>query len=742
MTGTSQVETVDTPLQAAVRGAIAVSGQSQRAWAKAAGVDPSVISRVLAEPDKVISVHVLRKIGAAVGQPVGALLGETEAAAAAVVEDGATIDIPLDRLFAWDGNPRVSRGTGEPIELADSLAESGQLQSLVVRPEPGSEDAPPAERQYQVIAGNRRLAAARHLVSTGRWPADQPMRCTVRPLGDTEALAIAVAENVQRADMHPMDEGEALAGLVAGGMAARVIAHAVGKTQRWVQQRAQLGRDLADPVKTAFREGFVNVEQARDLARWPKPLQEWVLPEVVAHPGDSVHAAIWDGLIPVDHALFDESESKTEPFEYDGVVYFADPAEAVRRQEDAIAGQMAALRGGWPAVERTRSPNVLPAFRRMSWQDYQVVPLDGHLPREHDGLRRVGIQVAADPDRPFPAKFLAWYADGDDPAEVDPADTPAPEEGMVDLEDALADTAVYGCDWREVEEVDDVVPGDDPPTRTAFADAEEAYDQEPPELADEGESDIPPPEVALDWPVSPGERRQARRAWTELLQDNLVEEPETARRFALLLLIAGNSDQMPVLTEFRWAPSGAHIVSQLVVDATASHHARFFDADRGDRLRSDAGDYFRVTGEDTTTRDGATVWRDEPWERAWRAIWILPIASVDKLLAAAAAQSLNLLVGNWADATADSWLPRALAEALRIDAQASWVPDAAYLRTLKKAELVTIARACGLATPKHGKMKVEEIIVDILAYIDAGGRVPLPPGMRRHGGGSEVVVKP
>ena len=190
-----------------------------------------------------------------------ATLHETTAIAATVqtvAAIGAGQDlllIPLSRLRPSSRNVRKSGGTSIP-ELAASIARVGLLQNLTVVASPDGE-------HYEVVAGRRRLAALKLLVKRRKLAKDHEVPCLLVP--DAAARTVSLTENVQREAMHPADQFEAFAALVAEGRAVEDIAADFGVTPLVVQRRLKLAnvlrRLLAD-----YRADAVTLDQLMALA--------------------------------------------------------------------------------------------------------------------------------------------------------------------------------------------------------------------------------------------------------------------------------------------------------------------------------------------------------------------------------------------------------------------------------------------------------------------------------------------
>ncbi len=191
-------------------------------------------------------------------------------------------------------------------ELAESLrATNGLLQNLVVRPHP---DEPGC---FEITAGERRFRALDYLISRGELTLDHPVPVTIRELTDVEMLELALVENAARQDLEPLDEGEAFLKLqeMGGGRGkgfTKALATKLGKTQRWVQLRIQLARDLCDYAKAALREERISLDQARALSEAPAERQLSVLGSAIAQraSADEIRRRLCAGLPLVSSALF------------------------------------------------------------------------------------------------------------------------------------------------------------------------------------------------------------------------------------------------------------------------------------------------------------------------------------------------------------------------------------------------------------------------------------------------------
>ena len=118
------------------------------------------------------------------------------------------VAIPLAQLKADPANVRKTDTAPTPQFIA-SIREEGVLEALTVRKNGDG---------YLVTNGGKRLAALQALSKSGDIKGDIVVPCVVREGDDNAARNISLAVNYMREGMHPVDEYEAFAGLLAGGM--------------------------------------------------------------------------------------------------------------------------------------------------------------------------------------------------------------------------------------------------------------------------------------------------------------------------------------------------------------------------------------------------------------------------------------------------------------------------------------------------------------------------------------------
>ena len=178
-------------------------------------------------------------------------------------------DIPLENIRESSSNPRRVFDEAQLRELAANIQSHGVLQAILVRPSPDG-----AAETYELVAGARRFRASK-LAGKNTIPA------TVRDLTDTDARELQLVENLQRANIHELDEGIAyrsLMNLRPDFYTVETIAAQVAKSPSYVKGRISL-TELIPTAQTAFYEGRLTVAHALELSRLQSNDQERALME-------------------------------------------------------------------------------------------------------------------------------------------------------------------------------------------------------------------------------------------------------------------------------------------------------------------------------------------------------------------------------------------------------------------------------------------------------------------------------
>lgn len=263
----------------------------------------------------------------------------TPAAHAGAVAE-AELKLELIPMAAITPSPTNPRKTFAGIEdLAASIEQQGLLQPIVVRPLK-------ADGKFEVVAGERRFRALKHL---GRTFA----QCRVLVADDGKARAMQIIENLQREDIGPVEEAEAFKALHDTDPTTwtpQSIAKAVGKTDRFVQQRIAIAGGLLPALKTKLAQGELSIEVARTLAPLPESLQKslqdhWA---VQRNEIDRVRQAITDTAIPLGRAKFDPKLYTGDKIEAGRKTFALDTAQFKQLQAVEARKVVEKLKADWP----------------------------------------------------------------------------------------------------------------------------------------------------------------------------------------------------------------------------------------------------------------------------------------------------------------------------------------------------------------------------------------------------------
>lgn len=160
--------------------------------------------------------------------------------------------IPIENVLANPEQPRRQFSQDGLEDLTNSIREKGIIQPLIVRPHPSKPD------HYEIVAGERRWRAAQ-AARLHQVPA------IVRDYNDTEALEVAIIENIQRADLNPVEEAAGYKDLMEKfGHTQEKLAEALGKSRPHIANMMRL-LNLPDDVLTYLKDGKLTAGAARAL---------------------------------------------------------------------------------------------------------------------------------------------------------------------------------------------------------------------------------------------------------------------------------------------------------------------------------------------------------------------------------------------------------------------------------------------------------------------------------------------
>ncbi len=215
------------------------------------------------------------------GRGLGALIPLTEAGP-------GLMEVSIETIMPNPRQPRQSLDPQALTELADSIREHGLIQPLIVSkvsaetqiPDTGIR-APVSEFRYQLIAGERRWEAAK-LAGLTKVPV------IVKEATPQQTLELALVENLQRADLNPLEEAGAYRQLMDEfGLTQEQVAERVGKSRVTVANSVRLLR-LPDQVKKELMEGRISEGHARAILALEKLADQLTVLEAIIKRGLNV----------------------------------------------------------------------------------------------------------------------------------------------------------------------------------------------------------------------------------------------------------------------------------------------------------------------------------------------------------------------------------------------------------------------------------------------------------------------
>jgi ParB family chromosome partitioning protein len=164
----------------------------------------------------------------------------------------ADLMVPIEKIVPNPDQPRRDFTEEQLQELASSIREKGVIQPLIVRVHPG------AEGQFEIVAGERRWRASQ-MAQLHELPV------IVRELDDLEVLEFAIIENIQRADLNPVEEAAGYKQLMEKfGHTQDVLSKALGKSRSHIANLMRL-LNLPTDILALLRGGQISAGHARAL---------------------------------------------------------------------------------------------------------------------------------------------------------------------------------------------------------------------------------------------------------------------------------------------------------------------------------------------------------------------------------------------------------------------------------------------------------------------------------------------
>jgi ParB family chromosome partitioning protein len=200
------------------------------------------------------------------GRGLEALLGADLPVAASPGTPAPVASLAVERLQPGRYQPRTRMDESALQELADSIRLHGVMQPILVRPLP--------DQRYEIVAGERRYRAAQ-LAGLDEVPV------IVREVADEQALAMALIENIQREDLNPLEEAQAIRRLIDEfAYSHERAAEAIGRSRSATSNLLRL-LNLAEPVQALLLAGDLDMGHARALLGVDRAAQLMLAHEVV-----------------------------------------------------------------------------------------------------------------------------------------------------------------------------------------------------------------------------------------------------------------------------------------------------------------------------------------------------------------------------------------------------------------------------------------------------------------------------
>ena len=180
------------------------------------------------------------------GKGLGSLMGE---ATAEVAQTPADSTLPITKIVPQKGQPRKVFDEDALAELADSIQKNGILQPILVRKK---------GTKYEIVAGERRYQAARR--------ADlEEVPVIIREIDDDQVFQLALIENLQRADLNPIEEAQGFKTLIdQNGFTQEQLGNVLSKSRSAIANTLRL-LDLPEEVQTYMIEGKLSAGHARAI---------------------------------------------------------------------------------------------------------------------------------------------------------------------------------------------------------------------------------------------------------------------------------------------------------------------------------------------------------------------------------------------------------------------------------------------------------------------------------------------
>ncbi len=261
--------------------------------------------------------------------------------------------LPMSQLVPSKNNPRKSMCPDGLEGLADSIANDELLQNIIVVKSKAKKE------KYNIVSGNRRFAACQILIERGVYTEDKLIPVQVMEnVTKKDIQRIAVTENIQRENMSPLDEADAVAVLVQGNMPLEEISAQTGLSVSTIRRRMLLS-GLSPTTREALSNAEITLAQAEALTVGTHEQQATKVEEIKTCKYrtisvEEIREDLIDEKPTLAMAMFEKEQytgtTTSDLFGEEENTYFDDPEQFMELQEKAVKDMAEDYRkaGYWP----------------------------------------------------------------------------------------------------------------------------------------------------------------------------------------------------------------------------------------------------------------------------------------------------------------------------------------------------------------------------------------------------------
>jgi ParB family chromosome partitioning protein len=225
------------------------------------------------------------------GKGLASLMGEANAEVSAMTPD---TEVELSKIHPNKDQPRKNFDKNKLNELADSIKKNGILQPLLIRKKGES---------YEIVAGERRYQAAK-IAGLTQVPV------VIREISDSEVFQLALIENLQRADLNPIEEAQGYKKLIdKDGITQEELGKILSKSRPSIANALRL-LDLPAEIQTMLSDGLLSAGHARAILAVPNETGRLKLADKVIHENLTVRQT--EQLAPLFSGKTDQN-TRREP---------------------------------------------------------------------------------------------------------------------------------------------------------------------------------------------------------------------------------------------------------------------------------------------------------------------------------------------------------------------------------------------------------------------------------------------